>query len=208
MDREDPKNVSAVDVSRYIREGWDSIPLNLKIAFIAFLDASYGLRNQSGIFSIIIHGDALWIAQFFEYVLSSMYILYSILNSLNGWPRTLFTVFTPVFILLIFGFCLDQLFMGQETTASTSFNLSSTFFSGLYWGSAYLSIAVGLTIIYKVQNFGNFAQAEMMLVGAYVGFTMMWSPFFHTRIDGEEVLNIDVNKDEVLTFPKHRFKKF
>ena len=200
MDREDPKDVSAADVSRYIREGWDSIPLNLKIAFIFFLDASYGLRNQSGIFSIIIHGDPLWIVQFFEYVLSSMYILFSIFNLLKGWLRNLFTIFTPVLILLIFAFCLDQLFMGQETTASTSFNLSSTFFSGLYWGSAYLSIAVGLTIIYKVQNFGNFAQAEMMLVGAYVGFTMMWSPFFYTIIDGKKVLNIDVPKDEVLTW--------
>ena len=200
MDREDPKDVSAADVSRYIREGWDSIPLNLKIAFIVFLDASYGLRNQSGIFSIIIHGDPLWIVQFFEYVLSSMYILFSIFNLLKGWLRNLFTIFTPVLILLIFAFCLDQLFMGQETTASTSFNLSSTFFSGLYWGSAYLSIAVGLTIIYKVQNFGNFAQAEMMLVGAYVGFTMMWSPFFYTIIDGKKVLNIDVPKDEVLTW--------
>ena len=200
MDREDPKDVSAADVSRYIREGWDSIPLNLKIAFIVFLDASYGLRNQSGIFSIIIHGDPLWIVQFFEYVLSSMYILFSIFNLLKGWLRNVFTIFTPVLILLIFAFCLDQLFMGQETTASTSFNLSSTFFSGLYWGSAYLSIAVGLTIIYKVQNFGNFAQAEMMLVGAYVGFTMMWSPFFYTIIDGKKVLNIDVPKDEVLTW--------
>ena len=200
MDREDPKDVSAVDVSRYIREGWDSIPLNLKIAFIVFLDASYGLRNQSGIFSIIIHGDPLWIVQFFEYVLSSMYILFSIFNLLKGWLRNVFTIFTLVLILLIFAFCLDQLFMGQETTASTSFNLSSTFFSGLYWGSAYLSIAVGLTIIYKVQNFGNFAQAEMMLVGAYVGFTMMWSPFFYTIIDGKKVLNIDVPKDEVLTW--------
>ena len=200
MDREDPKDVSATDVSRYIREGWDSIPLNLKIAFIVFLDASYGLRNQSGIFSIIIHGDPLWIVQFFEYVLSSMYILFSIFNLLKGWLRNVFTIFTPVLILLIFAFCLDQLFMGQETTASTSFNLSSTFFSGLYWGSAYLSIAVGLTIIYKVQNFGNFAQAEMMLVGAYVGFTMMWSPFFYTIIDGKKVLNIDVPKDEVLTW--------
>ena len=65
MDREDPKEVSATDVSRYIREGWDSIPLNLKIAFIVFLDASYGLRNQSGIFSLIIR-VIYWKTTFFE----------------------------------------------------------------------------------------------------------------------------------------------
>ena len=80
MDREDPKDVSATDVSRYIREGLDSIPLNLKIAFIVFLDASYGLRNQSGIFSLIIHGDPLWIVQFFEYVRSLQFQLLQILT--------------------------------------------------------------------------------------------------------------------------------
>ena len=200
MDKENPSDISSTDVSNYIRESWDSISIGVKIALLAFFDASIGLRYQSGIFSLLFSGDFLWMVQFFEYVLSSFFLLYSILNALSGFWRKLFLGLTPLFILSIFAFCLDQLFIGQETTASTSFNLSSTLFSGLYWGAAYLSIAVGLTLIYKVQNFGNFAQAEMMLVGAYVGFTMMWSPFFYTMIDGEKVLHIDVPKDEVLTW--------
>ena len=200
MDKENPSDISSTDVSNYIRESWDSISIGVKIAFLAFFDASIGLRYQSGIFSLLFSGDFLWMVQFFEYVLSSFFLLYSILNVLSGFWRKLFLGLTPLFILSIFAFCLDQLFIGQETTASPSFNLSSTLFSGLYWGAAYLSIAVGLTLIYKVQNFGNFAQAEMMLVGAYVGFTMMWSPFFYTMIDGEKVLHIDVPKDEVLTW--------
>ena len=200
MDKENPSDISSTDVSNYIRESWDSISIGVKIALLAFFDASIGLRYQSGIFSLLFSGDFLWMVQFFEYVLSSFFLLYSILNVLSGFWRKLFLGLTPLFILSIFAFCLDQLFIGQETTASTSFNLSSTLFSGLYWGAAYLSIAVGLTLIYKVQNFGNFAQAEMMLVGAYVGFTMMWSPFFYTMIDGEKVLHIDVPKDEVLTW--------
>ena len=200
MDKENSSDISSTDVSDYIRESWDSISIAVKIAFLAFVDASLGLRYQSGIFSILFSGDFLWIVQFFEYVISSFFLLYSILNALSGVWRKLFIGLTPLFILSIFAFCLDQLFIGQETTASTSFNLSSTLFSGLYWGAAYLSIAVGLTLIYKVQNFGNFAQAEMMLVGAYVGFTMMWSPFFYTIINGEKVLHIDAPKDEVLTW--------
>ena len=200
MDKKNPSDISSTDVSNYIRESWDSISIGVKIALLAFFDASIGLRYQSGIFSLLFSGDFLWMVQFFEYVLSSFFLLYSILNVLSGFWRKLFLGLTPLFILSIFAFCLDQLFIGQETTASTSFNLSSTLFSGLYWGAAYLSIAVGLTLIYKVQNFGNFAQAEMMLVGAYVGFTMMWSPFFYTMIDGEKVLHIDVPKDEVLTW--------
>jgi len=200
LDKETPSDISSTDVSKYIREGWDSISIGVKIAFLAFMDASLGLRYQSGILSLLFHGDFLWIIQFFEYVFSSFFLLYSALNSLKGRVRKLFLLLTPIFILIIFAFCLDQLFIGQGKTASTSFNLSSTLFSGLYWGAAYLSIAVGLTLIYKVQNFGNFAQAEMMLVGAYVGFTMMWSPFFYTIVEGEKVLNIDVKKDEVLTW--------
>ncbi|OIR20096.1 MAG: hypothetical protein BEU04_04075 [Marine Group III euryarchaeote CG-Bathy1] len=182
------------------RDSWDSIPVGLKFAFLAFFDASFGLRYDSGIFSLLIHGDPLWILQFFEYVLSSMYILHWLLNNLQGWFRTIAFVSSPILILLIFAFCLEQLFVGQGSTASTTFNLASTLFSGFYWGAAYLAIAAGLTLTYKVQRFGNFAQAEIMLFGAYVGFTMMWSPFFYTLVNDKQVLNIDVSKDEVLTW--------
>ena len=188
------------DFSSSIRNGWDSFPAELKLAFLVFLDASLGLRYESGIFSLLIYGDPLWILQFFEYVLSSMYILYWLLNNLQGWSRTITYILSPIVILLIFAFCLEQLFVGQESTASTTFNLTSTLFSGFYWGAAYLAIAAGLTLTYKVQRFGNFAQAEIMLFGAYVGFTMMWSPFFYTLVNGKKVLNIDVSKDEVLTW--------
>ena len=170
------------DFSSSIRNGWDSFPAELKLAFLVFLDASLGLRYESGIFSLLIYGDPLWILQFFEYVLSSMYILYWLLNNLQGWSRTITYILSPIVILLIFAFCLEQLFVGQESTASTTFNLTSTLFSGFYWGAAYLAIAAGLTLTYKVQRFGNFAQAEIMLFGAYVGFTMMWSPFFYTLV--------------------------
>ena len=204
MDKEKPSDNTppsqSIDVSSYIREAWDSISFGVKFAFLVFIDASLGLRYQSGIFSIVFSGDFLWIIQFFEYVLSSFFLLYSLLNALDGLLKKVALALTPIFILIIFAFCLDQLFIGQETTASTRFNLSSTFFSGLYWGAAYLSIAVGLTLIYKVQNFGNFAQAEMMLVGAYVGFTMMWSPFFYTLLDGKKVLHADIKTDDVLTW--------
>ena len=188
------------DFSASIRNGWDSIPAELKLAFFVLFDAAYGLRYQSGIFSLLIYGDPLWMFQFFEFILSSMYILYWMLNNLNGWIRTVAIFSSPVTILLIFAFCLEQLFVGQETTVDPTFRLTSVMFTGFYWAAAYLSIAVGLTLTYKVQRFGNFAQAETMLFGAYVGFTIMWSPFFHTLVEGEKVLNIDVKKDEVLTW--------
>ena len=188
------------DFSASIRDGWDSIPVELKLAFFVLFDAAYGLRYQSGIFSLLIYGDPLWMFQFFEFILSSMYILYWMLNNLKGWTRTVAVFSSPIIILLIFAVCLEQLFVGQETTVSPTFRLTSVLFTGFYWAAAYLAIAVGLTLTYKVQRFGNFAQAETMLFGAYVGFTVMWSPFFYTLVEGEKILNIDVKKDEVLTW--------
>jgi len=193
-----PKPLS--DFSASIRDGWDSIPVELKLAFFVLFDAAYGLRYQSGILSLLIYGDPLWMFQFFEFILSSMYVLYWMLNNLKGWIRTVAIISSPITILLIFAFCLEQLFVGQETTVSPTFRLTSVLFTGFYWAAAYLAIAVGLTLTYKVQRFGNFAQAETMLFGAYVGFTIMWSPFFYTLVEGEKVLNIDVKKDEVLTW--------
>ena len=193
-----PKPLS--DFSASIRDGWDSIPVELKLAFFVLFDAAYGLRYQSGILSLLIYGDPLWMFQFFEFILSSMYVLYWMLNNLKGWIRTVAIISSPFIILLIFAFCLEQLFVGQETTVSPTFRLTSVLFTGFYWAAAYLAIAVGLTLTYKVQRFGNFAQAETMLFGAYVGFTIMWSPFFYTLVEGEKILNIDVKKDEVLTW--------
>ena len=187
-------------VKSNVRDAWDSVPFGTRFAMLALFDAIIGLRYQLSIFSTLIYGDPLWMINFFEFVLSSMYILYWLLNTLQGWTRTTAIFLSPIAILLIFAFCLDQLFIGQETTTDPTFRLSSVFWSGLYWAAAYLAIAVGLTLTYKVQRFGNFAQAEMMLFGAYVGFTMMWSPFFYTLVEGEEVLNIDVKKDDVLTW--------
>jgi ABC-type branched-subunit amino acid transport system permease subunit len=179
---------------------FDSMPLGLVFAIIGLIDSAYGLRYESGLFSVLIHGDPLWMVQFFEFILSSMFILNYGLNNLEGYKKIGLGLASPIIIILVFMFCIDQLFVGQESTASTTFNISSVIFSGLYWAAAYLSISVGLTLIYKVQRFGNFAQAEMMLLGAYIGFTMMWSPFFYTLIEGKKVLNIDVDTDEIITW--------
>ncbi|MDG1544069.1 MAG: ABC transporter permease [archaeon] len=179
---------------------FDSMPLGLAFAIFCLFDSAYGLRYESGLFSLLIHGDPLWMVQFFEFILSSMFILNFALGNLEGYKKIGLALLSPLVIILIFMFCVDQLMIGQESTASTSFNLSSVLVSGFYWAAAYLSISVGLTLIYKVQRFGNFAQAEMMLLGAYIGFTMMWSPFFYTLVGGEKVLNIDVAADDIITW--------
>ena len=43
--------------------------------------------------------------------------------------------------------------------------------SGLAAGSIYALVAIGFVLIYKATDVVNFAQGEMMMVGAYLCFT-------------------------------------
>lgn len=45
--------------------------------------------------------------------------------------------------------------------------------TGLAWGSVYACIALGFVLIYKSTDIFNFAQPELMMLGAYVAFTMV-----------------------------------
>ena len=57
-------------------------------------------------------------------------------------------------------------------------NLSSIGFSTLTWSSTYLAIAVGCTLTYSVQRYGNFAQSEFFMLGMYVAVMIMWMDYF------------------------------
>jgi branched-chain amino acid transport system permease protein len=45
--------------------------------------------------------------------------------------------------------------------------------TGLAWGSIYASIALGFVLIFKATDIFNFAQPELMMVGAYLAFTLV-----------------------------------
>ena len=45
--------------------------------------------------------------------------------------------------------------------------------TGLAWGSVYACIALGFVLIYKATDVFNFAQPELMMVGAYMAFTLI-----------------------------------
>ena len=99
-------------------------------------------------------------------------------KSSTGKFKALALVSTPVFLFLLALFTLDTLLKGKEITTIFYYNLSSISLSALYWSAAYMTVAVGLALTYKVQKYGNFAQAEIMLLGSYVALIMMWSDMF------------------------------
>lgn len=192
---------------QYIRNFWNSIPVGY-VALFFLIDSFLSLRLQSLLFftysgyplSWLIHGDPLWLIQFFQFVISAFYLLNYIITNLQDRNRSVALLLSPLVILAILALALESLFQGKGITAEISFNTSSTMFTSLFWAAQYLTLALGLTLIYKVQRFGNFGQAEIMLFGAYIGITMMWSPFFSLLIEGDRVLYQSAPKDGELTW--------
>jgi len=113
-----------------------------------------------------------------EMMAGGLLLLKIILNQAQQkWKITLI-ISTPILVALIGFVVLNFVLTGLGRSATFNFNLSSVGVSGLYWSAVYLSIAIGLTLTYKVQRYANFAQAEMMLFGSYVALTLMWSDRF------------------------------
>jgi branched-chain amino acid transport system permease protein len=152
----------------------------LILSLFLFIDSYIGLKFGSGLLSWtnIPKGDILWILQSLEMMAFGMIIVNRVVKNSSGKFKALALISTPVFIFLLVLFILDTLLKGQGTTTVFYYNLSSISLSALYWSAAYMTVAVGLTLTYKVQRYGNFAQAEIMLLGSYVALIMMWSDMF------------------------------
>ena len=158
-----------------------------------FFDSICGLRYNTGIFSFgnIVSGDLLWIIQIFQVFFSVLSIIYFRYKVLNGLSKNLLLIFTPIILFVAVIFAIDNLLKFNGNQAVFNFNISSIVFSSFYWAAAYLTVAAGLTITYKVQKFGNFAQAEMMLIGSYVALIMMWSDRFYPISSAESDGKLD-----------------
>ena len=152
----------------------------LLLGLVLLFDAYLGLIHNAGIieWSGLFSGQIKWLALSVEMMAGGIILLRISLTQVKPEWKSVVTVFAPILVVLI-SFCvLELLLTGSGRSATMNFNLSSIGMSGLYWAAAYLSIAVGLTLTYKVQRFANFAQAEMMLFGSYIALTMMWSEKF------------------------------
>ncbi len=166
-----------------IRRRWTTSPSwlgQLVFGVILLLDSYSGLINGSGliVWSGFFEGQIKWLVLSFEMMIGGLLLLRIVLtNSKPGW-KSLIVISSPVIVVLLSFVVLEIALTGLGRSARMNFNLSSIGMSGLYWAAVYLSIAIGLTLTYKVQRFANFAQAEMMLVGSYVALTLMWSDKF------------------------------
>ena len=168
----------------------------LAVGIFLLLDSYLGVIHGGGIvtWSGLFPTQLKWLALSVEMMAGGLILIRILLNQANPRWRTVIVISVPILVISITFVILELILKGLGRSATMNFNLSSIGFSGLYWSAVYLSIAIGLTLTYKVQRFANFAQAEMMLVGSYVALTLMWSDRFFPVADAPKdgILNWDL----------------
>ena len=165
----------------------------LLLAGLFLFDAYLGLAHGMGsiAWSGFFHGDLTWMFQSAELMSGGLLLIHIVFSLVKGrWGMFSFILFFVLLAILIFT-TLELLLFSLGKSGTINYNLSAVGLSGFYWAAAYLSVAAGLALTYKVQRFGNFAQAEMMLIGSYVAITLMWSDRFFAISDApsDDVLN-------------------
>ena len=178
---------------------WDKLNRGRKRLIIATLiiaDAFYGLLNQISSLNLLdyllggnLPNDMVWLLQVFQAISCGFFfvkILYD--DAKPSLLRSIGVAASPLFLLLIVLITLEFLFSGLESTAMITFDSVSIGRDTLTHSSTYLSIAIGLTLTYKVQRYGNFAQSEFFMVGMFAVFVLSWtdaySPLFDAPKDG------------------------
>ena len=157
----------------------------LVLGVFLLFDSYLGLIYGAGIvgWTGLLTGDIKWLTLSIEMMVGALILVRIIINQVKPEWKVAIVVSAPIIVALMGFGILELVLTGLGRSATMNFNLSSIGSSGLYWAAVYLSIAIGLTLTYKVQHFANFAQAEMMLVGAYVALTLMWSDRFFPLAD-------------------------
>ncbi len=173
------------------------------IATILFVDANLlGTSSGIGILNIVdtilgdgIPNDLVWLLQVVESLTAGFIIIKGFFDDVPSSNfRTLALLTSPLFMIMFTFLTLDILLNGLGEGASFTLDLVSVATGTLTWSSTYLAIAIGLTLTYKVQRYGNFAQSELFMIGMYLSMIMIWSDYFFP------LSSLSTTKDGVLTW--------
>ena len=175
----------------------------LLIALLLFIDANFlGTLNGYGTLNLLdrligdgLPDDLVWLLQIVESISAGFIVVKVLFDDIpSGASRTLGIILSPIFMVIVTFFSLDLLLKGQDSSASFTLDLVSISTGTLTWSSTYLAIAIGLTLTYKVQRYGNFAQSELFMIGMYLSMIMIWSDFLFP------MSNLQSSKDGVITW--------
>ena len=162
------------------------------LAIFLLLDALllgllYGLGTLNLLDAILlgsIPNDMIWLLQVVQSLSCGFAIVKILLDTKPGDTpavnllRSAAIISSPALLFALVLFTIEMLLKGQGETASITFDLTNLGTSTLMWAATYLSIAIGLTLTYKVQRYGNFAQSELFMVGMYFGMILGWSEYY------------------------------
>ena len=123
--------------------------------------------------------DLIWLLQLLESISAGFLVIKIVFDDIPPSAfRTLAIFLSPLFMVGIVFLTLEILLQGLDTQATITLDLISISTGTLTWASTYLAIAIGLTLTYKVQRYGNFAQSEFFMIGMYLAMIMVWSDYF------------------------------
>ena len=158
----------------------------LIFATALFIDANLlGLLNGFGSLNILdkivgggLPNDLVWILQVVQSITAGFVVVKVLFDDApSGIPRTTALILSPLFMVALVFLTLDFLMQGLAVSASFTLDFVSIGTGTLTWSSTYLAIAIGLTLTYKVQKYGNFAQSELFMLGMYLAVIMTWTDF-------------------------------
>jgi len=161
------------------------------LALAIILDALFGLLDGRGSLNLLdwiaaggIPNDMVWLLQVLESICGSFFLIKILFDNVpESNARSLGIALSPLFLLGMVWLTLDFLFKGLADDATITIDLVSIGVGTLTWSSTYLAIAVGLTLTYKVQRYGNFAQSEFFMIGMYLSMVMVWTEHFFPLYD-------------------------
>ena len=191
-----------------IRENYSQLTNSLTISqkrllltSILFIDSLIlGLTYGNGILNLLdillldkLPTDLIWLMQIVESISAGFIVVKIFFDDIpKSNLRTLLILLSPLFLVFVVFVTLEALLQGLETRATITLDLISISTGTLTWASTYLAIAIGLTLTYKVQRYGNFAQSEFFMIGMYLAMILVWSDYF--------VPMYDAPRDGVLTW--------
>ena len=153
------------------------------IAAFFFIESTLGLLSQVGVLNVVdillldsLPTDLVWLLQTFTLICVGFGLIKITFEDMQpGWIRSSIIATSPILLFFYVLLTLHILLLGLDTSASVLIDVASLGTNTLTWSSTYLSIAVGLTLTYSVQRYGNFAQSEFFMIGMYVGIALMWT---------------------------------
>ena len=171
------------------------------IVSILFLDSLiFGLTYGKGLLNFVdtllldkLPTDLIWLMQIIESITAGFIVVKMFFDDIpKSNLRTALIFLSPIFLIMVVFVTLEALLQGLETRATITLDLISISTGTLTWASTYLAIAIGLTLTYKVQRYGNFAQSVFFMIGMYLAMILVWSDYF--------VPMYDAPRDGVLTW--------